>query len=701
MSRFEAEQARLRAQLERAPQAYVDRVMDESVLDSADTATAPVGGELAGVRSWVVESRAGWANSDDSGASLHAFEAGIHAEYRREMLNFGDLSFQFDGRGANGDSQSGLFGLGSLGQSTHASGDRLTLRMTGVPLTSRRFADIALGDFYAERTDGLQRYERLAFGSSPLRGASVRLFDADGELRLGGGLRGWLVGSPYPGFERSQGSKSWIAMTRRVDGDGFAAFQIEQANNVPAFYYDGWRGQGSGSKDVRSFAASVGRNNWPLRDGEPRGRLTLIASRVQSSTPDVAQGSSVGLFAEGAVRLGSYRHTASLFVARPNLHFGDTSLATGTSGGHWRVDYTSARLSWGGGVDLDRGPQEAYQSGTERSRRAFSLNGQYLLDRDSAIGGSFSAAVLHQQGGTNFGSNWNAEASTPSSTQKSFLASWYGQSRFFGLPRSRLTLTVQRNRSVAADSDTATGQELVWEQDWFDARASNGGREFTTLIGYARDESGGVVRHYPTAGAQFRGRLAGTVEVQGNLRYTSRTGGLYTSRGLSGSLSLEQSLAAGWRVGATLSLNQARTALVRTLADTAQVYRSNEKTLQLYLRWQGQSGQPFAPIGDRAAGAGSGDIEGQVFLDANRDGIQQPGEALAAGVEVVLDGRFRTVTDRNGRFEFRLVAVGRHRLSVTPESIPLPWVDSGYGAGVEVPLRGTGSVTLALVRGTP
>ena len=70
-----------------------------------------------------------------------------------------------------------------------------------------------------------------------------------------------------------------------------------------------------------------------------------------------------------------------------------------------------------------------------------------------------------------------------------------------------------------------------------------------------------------------------------------------------------------------------------------------------------------------------------------------------AGVEVVLDGRYRTVTDRDGQFEFPVVPTGHHRLSLTQESVPLPWGASGDNtSSVHVPLRGQASASIAVVK---
>ena len=86
-------------------------------------------------------------------------------------------------------------------------------------------------------------------------------------------------------------------------------------------------------------------------------------------------------------------------------------------------------------------------------------------------------------------------------------------------------------------------------------------------------------------------------------------------------------------------------------------------------------------------------------MDANNDGEQQAGESGVANVEVILDGRYRALTDASGQFEFPMVATGGHQLSLRAESVPLPWGPAPTrSASVEVPLRGVANVRLPVIR---
>ena len=247
----------------------------------------------------------------------------------------------------------------------------------------------------------------------------------------------------------------------------------------------------------------------------------------------------------------------------------------------------------------------------------------------------------------------------------------------------------------------ATGEQIEWEQDWITGKYETMRPELTTTLGWARDRSSGDTQTYPTAGVVLRHWFSADWNIGGNLHYTSRSGNLATSRGLSGSLTTEALLGNGWRAGATLLLNQAtiNTAAVGGIP-TAQVSRSNDKSFYVYLRWDGSSGTPLQSAGLRNPGAaGGGAIQGTVYFDENRDGDQQAGEAGVPGVEVFLDGRYRVTTDSAGRFEFPMVATGGHRLTLKPESVPLPWGTAlEQGQGVEVPLRGQATARIPVVR---
>ena len=695
LDRFQAEQERMKKLIEGKPKAYEDKVMDPSTLPALSAADdAPPDESQMGFRSYLVESRYGLAQSSVTGFDAsRASEFGLRTEYRQETLNYGDMVIQADVRHRSGDA---LLNVGPLGYANRTSSDRLTLRNLGFPITPNTFADTSLGDIYSEVTDAFSRSYRLSLGSSTVRGLGTRVFSGDFDLRAGVGERGNLNGGPYPGFERSQGSLAWLGYTQRLDGNLYAGVQLNRATGVPdlsqGFYFTPLGlTSNAPQQDVNSMAASFGYGYELLKDGDKKARVMLL--RSQSATGMVGNNRNAqGVFVEGGFLAGRYRHELGAYSAGPNLLFGDYLLSSDNRGAYWRVDHNYSRLSWGGGLDYEQQNPSLDPSRYAANRTGLSANAQYRIDRNASVGGNLNLTETRY---TNSG-----VFATSGKGLRSLNASLFYQTRFAAAGLSRFSATIRRNETLVANDVAATGDELRWDQDWITGKYETMRPELSTNLGLAHDRSSGSTQTYPTAGVTFRYWADADWSMAGNLQYTSSTGNLSTSRGLSGSLNTERVLGAGWRLGAAVYLNQAVYNVAGSSFIAPQVSRSNDKSAYVYLRWEGSSGTPYQAAGLRNAGAaGGGGITGTVYFDANRDGEQQAGEAGVPNVEVFLDGRYRVTTDRDGRFEFPMVATGLHQLTLKLESVPLPWgAAPGQRVSVDVPLRGQATARIPVVR---
>ena len=56
---------------------------------------------------------------------------------------------------------------------------------------------------------------------------------------------------------------------------------------------------------------------------------------------------------------------------------------------------------------------------------------------------------------------------------------------------------------------------------------------------------------------------------------------------------------------------------------------------------------------------------------------------------MLLDGRYQTRTDTNGRFSFDRVAAGSHTLLTVSDNLPLPWQLPSEPKTIEVKVRDT------------
>ena len=700
LDRLQAEQERLKKLIEGKPKAYEDKVMDPDTLPALSAADdAPPDESQMGFRSYLVESRYGLAQSSVTGLDpSRVSEFGLRTEYRQETLNYGDVVLQADVRRSGGGLDANL---GQLNYATQATNDRVTVRNLGFPITPHTFADTSLGDIYSEVTDAFSRSYRLSLGSSTVRGLGTRVFDRDFDLRAGVGQRGNLYGGPYPGFESSQGTLAWLGYTQRFAGNLYAGVQFNRATGVVPFNYNLLASPTFGpTSDVGSVAASFGYGRELFADGDKRVRVMLLRSTASTSTLG-NNSHAKGVFIEAGFVSGRFRHELGAYATGPNLLFGDYTLAADNRGAYWRVDHTGPRFSWGAGVEYGQQNPGHDPGRMADSRAAINANAQYRLDRDTFIGGNAYVSDIRYD-------NASALALT-SNGLRSLNASVFYRTRFYDWGTSSFSATVYRNDALVANAPAATGDQLQWEHDWITGKYETMRPEFSTTLGLAHDRSSGAMQTYPTAGVRLRYWADADWSMGGNLNYSSSTGNLSTSRGLSGTLNTERKLAGGWRFGATASLNQAvlttnpNQGVVNVSGSSFQtplLSRSNDKSVYVYLRWEGSSGAPYQSAGVRSAGsAGTGGISGVVYFDANRDGEQQVGEGGAPNVEVFLDGRERVTTDRDGYFEFPVVATGHHQLTLKLESVPLPWGAAlDRGLDVDVPLRGQATARIPVVR---
>lgn len=683
LDRFQAEQERLRELARQQPSSYDDQFLkaDDEPLLGSDGSGLPL--EPPGLRYWSVETQLNQMQRRQSGSPSQSLsESGLRLQYQEETLNHGQWQVFADTRHRSGDPSAGAWGAFNFAARS-PTGSRLTARNLGFPLSPSTFADIGLGDINSEVTDGLSRGQRLSLGNSTLRGASLRVFTDSTDLRIGQGQRGQLVGGPYAGFERTSGELSWLGLTQRFEDQRYASAQINRATDALALLANGRLGL----LDSTGYALAVGQGYQILDDGDHRLRLTLMGS--SDAHTDGATARAAGAFAEGAWQLGSARHEGGLFSTQPQLRFGDQLVADGARGGYWRMDVSGTRLYWGMGLSHERYADGAAWGLGERSSTGLSFNWNHRLDRRSSWGGYLQLQRLRADSG-----------GVASNSTDSRYANAYYQTRWSGLGDSRLRLTSRHNQQLVSNGPAATGQEIEWEQDWLPNDRETDTTSLRTTLGWARDQSLGRVETYPTVGLDTRTSTDSGWDLSLNLRYTSRSGNLSTSRGLAGAVQAEKQLVPGWRLGASLLLNQATLTLnpQGLLPGSLAVNRSDDRTAMVYLRYEGQRGRGFDDTPGAAHGAGAGRISGVVFLDANRDGVQQANEEGVPGVEVLLNGRERAVTDSRGRFEFAQVRSGSQRLGLRPESIPLPWGEGPQSrAVVDVPLRGEAIAPLAVV----
>jgi hypothetical protein len=126
--------------------------------------------------------------------------------------------------------------------------------------------------------------------------------------------------------------------------------------------------------------------------------------------------------------------------------------------------------------------------------------------------------------------------------------------------------------------------------------------------------------------------------------------------------------------------------------------RTNDRGVFVSLRYQEDAGRALAPIGG-APGSAAGRLQGVVFLDDNKNGKRDAAERGAANVTVLLDGRYATQTDAQGRYDFAYIVAGPHVLTVIGDNLPLPWsLEKDGRTEVRVYTRETSTVDLGAIK---
>jgi hypothetical protein len=683
LDREQAERERMRRAAAAAPQGYVDRVMDESPLPSTDTADEDTGN----LRSFYVETRVTTARQSDALQLRSSTELGQRIGWRQQTVNHGEFVLEADLRQAQGGNGTGL---GPFGAAASPRGERLTLRNIAFPLVPGLYATTAAGDITSQLTDALSRTYRVSLGNSSVRGVSTQVYGDAVDLRAGFGSRGFQVGGPFPGFQRTQGQLAWLGGSVRLRPDLSVGVQAAQGTDLPSLF-SATAAPGTGVS-VTSLAAGV-TTTWTLGD-EARMRGRVLAAHSTTDDPLLGR-AATGVFTEFTYAKPRERHEFGAFTAQPGLRFGDTYLTFANRGAYWRYDNYGNRMNWGAGLDAERQDAGSLLSGARRV--SGSANANWRLNRNTSIGAN--VAIGHNTLFAGTALPFTTGITSGGSRNETLGAFW--QTRLSpGWGRTSLRWLSRRNVQLVGNAPAATGDELLWEQDWLGSDSGESRQNlFATVLGVARDRSLGNDTRSPTAGLQFRLYPGAAWSLGGSLRYTARDSNLSTSRGVSGTLDAERLLEDGWRIGAALSLNQVAVAVPANGLLPPLVARSDTRFASVYLRWDGSRGSRIEGLGAQEPGAGAGALEGVVFFDANRDGERQVTESGVPDVEVVLDGRYTVRTDANGRFNFPLVAIGRRRLALTADTVPLPWGASAEDPlSVQVPLRGIATATLPVVR---
>ena len=542
----------------------------------------------------------------------------------------------------------------------NASGSSFRIDQRALPLNGGWRADHSLGDINTGNAPLARGIGRVSLPSAPIRGLGGQWMRGDEvSLNVSEGRAGIFNGIDLSGFNQTGGRIVSAGGQMRLDGkppgspaalgrvDG--AVQLIDARGLPFDFFTGARQDAQSVftsaawEGVAPWSESMAGGNAPV--SERRGGLRMQGNLVSSNAS--VDGRANGLWADVAWRTERWRQTAGVFRFDPNLRWGGAVLASDLKGAYWQADTATRQWQFGFNGELS----DAVSSRDAKSAYVSSY-GSYRIDSRNGITSSVSLRAL-------------------SNPAQSVMLS-YDRTSALGQTQWR------------SDVVHATGLRTVRfgaDHIWPLATPAT----FTTSLAWER-LSGGLSG--PANGAVngwvwgLLGSLSplANVSVDGSLRGTNRSDG---SSSLIANVAASLNLQRGWSLSLRYTESRGQeplSSLLTSALSTALTSANNANTLatqdsrsvQLLLTYQGRAGSSSRPLGGLPGGS-AGSISGAVYFDADNNGRREASEGGVPGVTVILDKRYVTRTDAQGRYEFAYVATGDHTIEVSADNVPLPW----------------------------
>ncbi len=628
-----------------APTPYVDKLIDPTVADAslagaleARKGLGQYGPGSVGVEYVYYRSKA------MGDADRTTTENGLGVTFRQATPNFGFLDFRAAVTDQTDDPGPDV-----------GSGDVLRLAQTELPLTGRWFMDNLLGQIPAPAPANVAISYRLRLPAPLISGLATRVLRDGTTVGAAAGDLGIQRGRTFPVFERTFGSVRGIAATHRFNARWGGGVQLWDVSDALV---------GTRIDSHTSFAGAVEYHDPGTRQ---RGQLHVLSNG----------GGETGIWLDGETRRARWQHHYGVFRLEPDLVWIDNTygIPNDQQGIYWNGIYRTFLWSVRAGTDLletnlDNDPLltgrktvNSFANASYRLNPRLNLDGGLRLTRqrpgeglpseDSDTIGARTTVSYRLGNGASF---WTVGVTETDNDTNPSTVSEFIWDYEWNIPQTRLRTGIeyQRNKQ-ATDTLTETLVRVIASRRFFDGRF-------------------GLNAIY-TAGI---------------------AGGGATEEGQTSSLSLNLD----WRVNRALELRldltQNRNAVELVNGNETRV---TERSAFLGVRYQFGWESTRTTVGKGGEEPGQGRIAGTVYLDANRNGIQEPDEAGVANVTVYLDHGYSVTTDARGRFEFWPVPAGRHMLEVALDNVPLPWgLMDDRPQGVDVAPRGTTQLDYALTK---
>jgi len=567
-------------------------------------------------------------------------ENGLLLNWRRETLNYGDLSLESTVRKG-----------GEEPFSDNSVGGQFILRQRDFALDADHSMDNTVGVMRNTMDTLISNSYRLYLPSALLGGAQSHVSSEYADYYVSAGRYGRLDPTQIQGFETDEGNQMSLGYSRSFLSDWRAAAYLVHVD---------------GAEEVRDHQSIATALQYETPDRKQRYQGHLLADSKGNN----------GAWLDGDTQVDRARYRYGLFRLEPELLWTDTSPTDDQQGGYIRYDLKALRYDLTSGVDLLQTDIDNRQDRAGNNLFNTFINGAWRMSSRTSVGGTLTARGNNPR--DDLGGDEN----------RGYFLSGY-TAHAFSIGTSRLQLSSAR---LEEGSDTGHALGIIWDQDW------NLKRNLTLSSTLSHERETGLEDELDisTAALLVRHDISSDLQWNGDVSYSlvDRSRGSQ-QKNIFASLMLAWNFLPDWDASLRMTYNR----LDDVPGGISSTASDDEKTLLLSIRYSRSRGRPFVLLGQQGDAGGYGEISGLVFYDENGDGVRQAGERGAKGVFVYLDRGYEAVTDSAGRYTFVPVASGLHEVSVALEDLPLPWgLDDEAPQAVEVGVRETSEVDFALQR---
>jgi hypothetical protein len=567
-------------------------------------------------------------------------ENGLLLNWRRETLNFGELSLE-----------SAVRKGGEESFNDNSVGGRFVLRQRDFALDTDHSMDNTAGVLRNTMDTLISNSYRLYLPSALLGGAQSHVSSDNTDFYVSAGRYGRLDPTQIQGFETDDGKQVSLGYSRSFLDDWRAAAYLVHVD---------------GAEEVRDHQSMATALQYVTPDRKQRYQGHLLADSKGNN----------GVWLDADMQVDRSRYRYGVFRLEPELLWTDTSPTDDQQGGYIRYDIKALRYDLTSGADLIQTDIDNRQDRAGNNLFNAFVNGAWRMTSRTSVGGTLTARGNNPR--DDLGGDEN----------RGYFLSGY-TAHGFSIGTSRLQLSTAR---LEEGSDTGHALGIIWDQDWNLRRDLS----LSTTLSHERETGLEDEQDISTAALLVRHDISPDLHWNGDVSYSlvdRDQGG--RQKNTFASLLLAWNFLPDWDASLRMTYNR----LDDVAGGTFSAASDNEKTLLLSVRYSRSRGRPYVLMGQQGDAGGYGEIGGLVFYDENGDGERQAGERGAKGVFVYLDSGYEAVTDSSGRYTFVPVPSGLHEVSVALEDLPLPWgLDDEAPRSVEVGVRKTGEVNFALQR---